>query len=202
MTNNQTITSNRTPTIKQFSYWLLRFGYSRREAGFTLLEVIVSLGIFFVVIVMAIGAVLAINNAQVKASNVQIIQDNLRFALEFVTKELRAGDNFSTANCSGSPSTCSQINFTHSLAGGGSEDVGFCLRGNTIQRLRNTSDCNLGAAITSDDIIVDRLLFYIVEQASPPLIQPRLTIGIQAHSRDPRLATQFRLQTSIVKRSR
>lgn len=70
--------------------------HRKHQKGFTLLEMIVSLGIFSVVIVAAIGLMISIVNAQIKAANIQAVQDNIRFSLELMTKEIRTGSNFRT----------------------------------------------------------------------------------------------------------
>src|SRR3990167_9895129 len=62
--------------------------------GFTLLEMFVALGVFSVIMVIAFGIAISMNNAQFKASRIQIVQDDLRFALESMTKEMRTGTNF------------------------------------------------------------------------------------------------------------
>src|SRR3989338_7081181 len=64
---------------------------SRRNSGFTLLEMIVSMGIFSIVMLMSVSVVIMAQNAQVKARNMQNVQDNVRFVLEFMNKELRTG---------------------------------------------------------------------------------------------------------------
>ncbi len=168
--------------------------------GFTLLEIVVSMGIFFAVIIIAIGAVLSINRAHIKASNLQVIQDNVRFSMEFMTKELRSGSNYSVSGAS-------QINFDDSAVP--PNRIGYCLRDDALYRLTDgatdCSDPDFSSQVTGDDIIVDRLNFLLVNTASEGgtnPIQPRITIAIQAHSADTRLATSFTLETTITQRQR
>jgi prepilin-type N-terminal cleavage/methylation domain-containing protein len=71
---------------------------SRLPAGFTLLEMIVSLGVFSAAILIILGAILSINDAQKKMINIQAVEDNLRFALDTMSREIRTG---SVYNCEG-----------------------------------------------------------------------------------------------------
>jgi len=78
------------------------------------------------------------------------------------------------------------------------------LRSNAIYWIKEgASGCEdatgLSVPLTSDDIVVDDLKFYVVNSAN---VQPRATVLIHAHSADPRYATDFRLETSITQRFR
>ena len=59
--------------------------------GFTLVEMIVSLGIFAVVAVVALGALVRIMTANQKAQTLQSAMTNISFALESMSRELRSG---------------------------------------------------------------------------------------------------------------
>lgn len=67
------------------------------KSGFTLIEIIVSLALFAVVAVVALGAVTKIISANEKAQTIQAALTNLNFALESMSREMRVG---SVYNCS------------------------------------------------------------------------------------------------------
>lgn len=167
-------------------------------AGFTLLEMVVSFGIFAVVVVIAVGAVLAISNAQVKATNIQDIQDNLRFALESMTKEMRSATAFTPAG--GSPPAYASLAFTRSDG----ERVMYCLLDGAVRKITGPStNCVDGSAITASAIEVQQLIFYAIgTSAGPADGQPRITVSLRARSTDPKFAASFQLQTTIVPRER
>lgn len=64
------------------------------SAGFTLIEMIVSLGVFTFVVLISMGSFLAILGAQKKAIAVGTLQENLRFSIETMLKEIRVGYNY------------------------------------------------------------------------------------------------------------
>lgn len=169
-------------------------------SGFTLLEMLISTGIFSVVIVIAVGAMLSINQAQVKASNIQNVQDNIRFTLEYMAKEIRTGSDFSVGGCG--TAGCSQLRFTRQEGA----SVLYCFEDAVIKRQTPVvGDCSQGSAMTSSAVAVGKLFFYVVGQALGPADgQPRVTIVIEAQSVSPavRLETHFEVQTTVTARQR
>lgn len=69
---------------------------SRKNKGFTLIEIIVALMIFSIVVVVALAALLKIIDANKKAQTTQDAVIGLSFALESMSRELRTG---STIDC-------------------------------------------------------------------------------------------------------
>jgi prepilin-type N-terminal cleavage/methylation domain-containing protein len=61
------------------------------RAGFTLIEMIVSLAVFSVVITIAVGALLALIAGNEQLQSQQSIMTNLSFALDSMTREIRSG---------------------------------------------------------------------------------------------------------------
>ena len=72
------------------------------QKGFTLIEMIVSLGIFTVVALIAVGALLKISDANRKAITLKTAINNLNFALESMSREMRLGSNY---DCRPNPSS-------------------------------------------------------------------------------------------------
>src|SRR3989344_4857691 len=88
----------------------------KNSRAFTLVEMIVALGIFSIVAVVALGALVKIISANKKAQTLQASITNLSFALDSMSRELRVGtkyhcdvnpslsynsDTLATAACSG-----------------------------------------------------------------------------------------------------
>ncbi len=61
------------------------------RAGFTLIEMIVSLAVFSVVITIAVGALLSLIAGNEQLQSQQSIMTNLSFALDSMTREIRTG---------------------------------------------------------------------------------------------------------------
>lgn len=69
-------------------------------AGFTLIEMIVSLGIFSIIITTAVGALLVLIATNQRLQGEQSAMTNISFALDSMTREIRTGYNY---YCVGQP---------------------------------------------------------------------------------------------------
>lgn len=68
--------------------------HKQSQAGFSLIELIVSLGVFSVVVTTAVGALLMLVAANDQLQGEQSIMTNLSFALDSMTREIRTGTSF------------------------------------------------------------------------------------------------------------
>jgi prepilin-type N-terminal cleavage/methylation domain-containing protein len=64
------------------------------QAGFTLIEMIVSLALFSVVVTVAVGALLMLVGANDELQGEQSIMTNLSFALDSMSREIRTGTEY------------------------------------------------------------------------------------------------------------
>lgn len=67
---------------------------SYHNKGFTLVEMVVAIGIFTVVAVVAVGALLKTIDANKKSQSIKTAVTNLNFALDSMTRELRVGTRY------------------------------------------------------------------------------------------------------------
>jgi len=70
----------------------------KTNRGFTLVELIVSLGIFTAVMFIATGALLSIINVNKKAQAQQSAINNINFALENMARNIRTGSHYICTN--------------------------------------------------------------------------------------------------------
>jgi prepilin-type N-terminal cleavage/methylation domain-containing protein len=67
---------------------------STSQLGFSLIEMIVSLGLFSVVITISVGALLMLIATNEQLQSEQTVMTNLSFALDSMTREIRTGTNY------------------------------------------------------------------------------------------------------------
>ncbi|MBI2056016.1 MAG: prepilin-type N-terminal cleavage/methylation domain-containing protein [Candidatus Sungbacteria bacterium] len=180
----------------------------KNQRGFTLLEMVISIGIFTVVIITTIGLMLSLSNAQIKAANTQVVQDNIRFSMELLAKELRTGTQFSIL----SP-VCGQAGSEIRFEATSGTRVYFWDQTN-LRIMRATQpilpgDCNGSSGIvvpfTAEDIYIDR--FNFLTRGLPAGAadgQPQITIMLRARAKSPKipLESTLDLQTTVVPRAR
>lgn len=79
-----------------------RFSSSQLQtAGFTLVEMIVSLALFTVVVTISVGSLLVLITANSQLQDEQNILANLSFSLDSMTREIRTGTNFFCGSAGG-----------------------------------------------------------------------------------------------------
>ncbi|MEK7480639.1 MAG: type II secretion system protein [Patescibacteria group bacterium] len=171
-----------------------------QQNGFTIFEMIVAIGIFSVVVTIAVSSMLILTNSERKAITLQNTQDNLRFALEAMAKEMRTGENFSSGCAIG----CTFINYR--TARGQTVSYRFNQTSKVIEKASTGSGCstpfpeNCYFPFTSTEVIIDILLFYVTGVANDNL-QPKITIVLQASTPGTeRTKSRLRLQTTVSQR--
>ena len=84
------------------------FSNKINKQGFTLLEMIVSLGVFSVIAVIAVGSLVRITSLNRQAQSLQAAMNNINYILESFSREMRFGSAF---HCS-TPATFSGRNLS------------------------------------------------------------------------------------------
>ena len=197
------------------------------KRGFTLIELLVSTAVFTIVMVVALGALLSLSEANRKADILNSSINNLSFALDSMSRALRTGTNYhcTSGGILAEPKDCG--------AGGSSgitpgtyltfldaDGIRVTYRFDNAQD--ETSLCgqtakpygciersvNGGAflPLTMPEVIVTNLSFYVTgaepkNAASEDTTQPKVTILLNAYTSVK--ATQksvFSLQTSVTQR--
>lgn len=153
------------------------------NAGFTLIELIVALGLFAVVMTISVGAFLNISDIQKKSESLRNVSDNMSFTIEMMTRDIREGRDYIC-----SPSPCSVFSFTDV----DDKSVTYELVESHIKR--NDS------RITSKDVNVSSLIFTVKGTGSNDG-QPFVTIyvGGVTDSKE-KLKSRLNLQASVSQR--
>lgn len=94
---------------------------NKKESGFTIIEVMISVALFTTIIIVGIGALINAGNLHNKSSKVRSILDNLSFVMEDMSRNLRTGDTYMcSTGGAGSGPDCSDgdtIIFNNNTAG-------------------------------------------------------------------------------------
>jgi len=68
--------------------------FKQKEKGFTLIEIIISLAIFAVVALIAVGALLKVIDANKKAQSLKSAINNINFAFDDISRDIRTGTRY------------------------------------------------------------------------------------------------------------
>jgi len=126
----------------------------RISKGYTLIELIVAVGLFAIVMLLASSAYITLiginNQVQGLASGI----DNLSFALETMARGIRTGTQYS---CLGGSSDCVINGGTFSFVNEKGKTVLYSLAGTTIQK---TVDGTI-SPLTDSSVDISSLVFYV-----------------------------------------
>jgi type II secretory pathway pseudopilin PulG len=156
--------------------------------GFTIVEMLVSVGVFVVVITTLMTAFLNINDLQKRAENLRTVNDNISFSAETMMREIRAGSNYQVSP-DGTTLTITNV-----------------LGGNTTYRLNNERiEVSTGGApylnLTAPEIKITKLYFLVRGQAVGDNLQPMVTIIIKGLAGETaRVEKILNIQTTVSQR--
>ncbi len=173
-----------------------------KQTGFTLVEVIISVGIFAMVMTVSIGAVLAIVGANKKAQSMHNVINNLNLAIESMVRDMRTGYDYS---CEGG---------TNCFNGDGGKYFSFKTKQvrvgetPTITYSFNENDYSIEKEInsegpyrlTSKEIVIDNLRFFAKGIGTNDDLQPSVIVIIQGSAKIGGQESKFNLQTLVSQR--
>ena len=175
--------------------------------GFTLIEITVTMSIFVSITLAAVDVMITTLRTQATITRLQALQDNTRFSMELLTKELRTGANYRNANVCTPLGSSSEIHFistsgrrTYYLDPSGS---GIVYRAEG-QEVTTQDQCANGphskfTEFMGDQVFVERLSFFLRGQEPPG---PSASDGQAMVTITMALRSGFTLETSVTQRFR
>ena len=197
-----------------------------KNNGFTLVEMMVAVAVFSIVMLTAMSALLNVIDANNKARSVKTAINNISFALEGISKDIRVGTDYacgsSVNEILGVESGQDCINggtaikyrsnrtekdgdkFRYSYYSFGENDDGIGQIYSCLEKtLADTCASNTFTAVTSPEVDITSARFYVVGNGldgGGKKQQPHLIIvisGVAGPKSKTRLQTSFDLQTSV-----
>lgn len=188
--------------------------------GFSLIEVLVSLSIFTVVVTISVGVLMVLINANSRSQNVHSVMNNVSFALDSITREIRTGSDYfcssasalpvsgeTTRNCESGGAALSFNEGGRSLTGNASSPrIAVRLANGMIERRLGNGDGDADPnedsdwiPLTAPDITITDLLFYVSGATPSDTQSPTVTIYVEGVSgADEEDKGVFHIQTTVV----
>lgn len=160
--------------------------------GFTLIEMIVAVGVFAVVMLIMTGAYLTLIDLNRKAHAVNTVMTDLSFALETMARGIRTGTNYSCGggDCVGGGTA---LTFTDDAG----RVITYRLAGTGLVR----DVAGVTAPLTSPVVTIDRMKFYVLGTSPSDARQPRVTIALSGTIAVPNNSpVSFSFQTGATQR--
>ncbi len=193
---------------------------TQHKKGFTLVEMIVSIGLFTIVLFIASSAFLAVLNADRKSRATRIAIDNLNLSLEDMSRRIKTG---TTYNCGGGAGVadCSSgevlaitdqdnqrviykrgIGTTPITTGFGGSGCGATFSSST-QGCLIRDKAGTALLVTGKDIHIQNLRFVVNGTAplsSSDVVQPYVVVLVDGLTTAGKITSTFKLQTTITQR--
>ncbi|MFA6397728.1 MAG: prepilin-type N-terminal cleavage/methylation domain-containing protein [Candidatus Paceibacterota bacterium] len=176
------------------------FSKKKIGAGFTLIEVMVSVLLFVIITTIGISSVINANNTNKKTQAMRSAIDNLSYVIEDMSRNIRLGSNYL---CSGSTCPPAPNNPVFPLlvfTGVDGQTIGYQFLANGVVE-KSIGGLNSFIPITSPEIKIDAVKsgFYIYTGYG---IQPRVLIRLSGQIQTTGgIMTNFDLQTTVTQRS-
>lgn len=173
--------------------------------GFTLVEMIVSVGLFAIVMIVSITALLALVDANRKARTLQSVVNNLNVALDGMVRSLRMGHTYrcgSTDPVTNGPSSCPDGDTLLSFITYDGSVVVYQWD-SVAQRLQVSRDGGPFANLTAPEVEIIEMRFYVVGTTPGDEFQPKVVIVLKgvANASTAKTQTTFSIQSTAVQRS-
>ena len=179
--------------------------FNSRKKGFTLIEMLVSVSIFTLVMLIAVSAVFTIVASNKKAESLKSVMDNLNFALENMTRNIRTGSNYSCVDTGGNcPGGDTSFSFTPNQST--DETIEYSISNGQIMETDQLANGSWTSpyALTASEISVTKLEFYLVGSGGQGTfgagLQPRVLMTVIGTAGTSTTATQFKIQTTLSQR--
>lgn len=182
----------------------------KQRRAFSLMEMIVATALFLTVITVSIGIFLSVTKANNKINAMQKVENEIRYILEKISKEVRLGTiyyDYYDIVYSGNFENPAPIlalsdnanNISYFMLNGDNSSPGIVQM--SLDGGSNWSD------LSTDSVIVDSLDFYLLpdsnsfSQNSINIKQPMVTLFLEAHyDRGSSFDGQIKIQTTISSR--
>ena len=191
----------------------------KTSRGFTLIEMMVAVSLFAIVMLVGVGALLSLVQANARAQAINSVMNNLNAALESMSRTIRVGTTYHCETSSTPPSpgilalpqdcpTASYPNtnvlFAFEGANGDpnnpNDQIVYRLHGTQLERSLAAGASGTFVAITAPEVSIDQFNFYVIGSARGDGVQPRVLMRIQGSALVPGGQTQFTVQASVVQR--
>ncbi len=177
--------------------------------GFTLIELIVSIGIFMMFLAVGLGALLSLIDANKQARAVSTVVNNVSFALESMAREIRLGTTYycgysvmeETQDCATTPFPGISFTSQEDPYSGARTRISYRVSGGTqLQK-------QVGAGGAFQDVLgseVELTEFHVFVSGSDPLdpVQPKATLIIRGFTKEEAVGvrTPINVQTTVSQR--
>ena len=169
------------------------------KKGFTLIELLTAISIFAVVMVISMGSILGIFDANRKSRALRAVISNLNLTIESMSKEMRFGKDYhcGSSGADTTPQNCPSGDTYLSFEFSDGDQITYRFSNQTLEKKIGNADF---IAVTSPEVAIDSFVFYTLGAGTGDTLQPKILMKIKAHSGAGKGRTDLSLQTLVSQR--
>lgn len=201
---------NKKQKSKVFSLIANRYALYASSRGFTLIELLVASTLFSIVMIVSIGSLVSINDSNKKSQISRTVIDNLNFAMENMTRNMRVGSDYhcdygvapitSPRDCASGADSFVFEGYKGKVSNTGDQIV-YRLNNTTRQIESSSNSGNTFIPITAPELSIDVLQFYTTGASVNDGKQPRVVITITGTATfKTGIQTKINLQSTVSQR--
>lgn len=181
----------------------------KTSSGFTLVEMIVAVGLFAVVMLISVGALLSMVAANRKAQALQSVMNNLNIAVDGMVRSIREGSDYRCNSSSPADPNCpnggQSFYFTpYCPEEGACSDMWVYFYNSATKRLERSDDGNPANSLplTAPEVVIESVNFYVIGATRTDETQPKVMIVIKGTAGGTVVSARstFHLQATAVQR--
>lgn len=159
------------------------------QSGFTLIEMMVAVALFSMVMTVSVSSLIVVMSASARAQAVQATTDNLSFAMDRMSREIRyakyircGSEDLSSAastvvaDCAGGEGS---IVFTNTIGGNARTAYKYSNQTNGLQK-KVAGDSDWSDIIATSSVQMDKVSFYVTGNTTGDKLQPQVRILFRA----------------------
>lgn len=170
------------------------------QRGYTLLEMIVAVGLFSIIMLLATGAYFNLIKIDREARAVNDVVSNLSFAVDSLGREIRTGTGYKCNNEENDPNCTDSAGTSFGYTDSVGREVSYWL--SSSNQIIATIDGE-DSPLTDPRIHIDTLSFYVrgVNEGTTDNVQPQTLVAIEGSiTTSPEKTVTFSIQTSATQR--
>lgn len=188
----------------------------RSVRGFSLIEMMVAVSIFAMVMMIGVGALLSLTEANRRAQAINSVISNLNAAMEGMSRSIRVGTHYHCRTEITSPSPAELATVQDCASGDGrflafesssgnpsnpNDQVAYRINGTQLERSLDSG--GTWVALTAPEVVIDSFEIFVVGSAPSSqgdTIQPRVIIRIKGSAQVAGGSTSFSVQAGVTQR--
>jgi type II secretory pathway pseudopilin PulG len=178
----------------------MNFQSENRKDGFTLVEIIIAIGLFITVVTISLGSLIGLYNANNKSQSLSSVINNINYSVENMVRIIRFANIYHCGNIGTltAQRSCDSGDTFLAITTGGQT---------TIYRINGAKlevSTNGGASytpVTSGEVTVTNAKFYVFNTTPGDNNQPYVLMTIKGYAgKKPSTQSSFDIQTTVSRR--